>query len=143
MPCAIFHCRSPTDCTNPAYNQGPGEDVTTLREMLNVAEIGFEDNFQGVYFCVDRTLEFKVLSELFDGVAATNSRKVGTWPTGQNKWSSYPSLKVTLGSCNDCCDGQTPTQSNKHTLTSWLLACYLARFQAVLPDISVGHASSL
>lgn len=69
--------------------------MLTLREMLNVNEIGFEDNFQGTYFCVDRTLDFRVLSELFDGVGSTNSRKLGTWPTtGQNKWSSYPSLKV-------------------------------------------------
>lgn len=95
LPCTC----SLTDCTDPAYNQGPAEGVLTLREMLNVAEIGLEDNFQGVYFCVDRNLDFRVLSELFDGVGSTNSRLMGSWPTGQNKWSSYPSLKVSSVGC--------------------------------------------
>jgi hypothetical protein len=50
---------------------------------------------RSTYLCVRNDVDFKVLSELFDGAADMQSRANGVWPgTGQTKSTSLPTLKA-------------------------------------------------
>jgi hypothetical protein len=63
--------------------------------MLGLTSLGFEDQFKAEYYCVENSIDFRVLSELFDGWGDSRSMEVGSWwNTEQKRYSSFPELKV-------------------------------------------------
>ena len=61
-----------------------------------------------LYCSVRNDIDFKVLSELFDGVGDTRAMEVGSWwNTEQKRYSSFPELKVRRSTAMvDCTNGR-------------------------------------